>query len=1081
VAGIIPNLVKKYQMRFAILFILSVVYMMASGQVSKPFLVINPNGHKGQVRSLALTYDKKQVVTGSFDKTIRVWDIETGEMVREILGEIGTGSNGMIYAVALSPDDKYLAAGGWLGDHDATEAIGDIRIYDFKSGRLLYLLKGHVNVIHSLAFLPDGKRLLASDGERELILWDVPGKQIIRKYNHTDKKLKLGQDDDVMDIAVCGDMFMTADNFGRIKFWDVNRKDPVKTDFYYQEIPADGVAWSPDGNYMAAVADTFLTIYDKDYKPVAEATGDMEFIFASFSPDSKKLLLGCTGIGQKHSVSVLYLASEGWMPYCDFEDVDNSVIAGSFIDDSTYVIAGGSKDEVIVIRLKGVDEKPQELQRMSSRGKIIFAASLNENTIAYADEWTANFGMSDFNHQFDLFSKTFTIPDKNLKWTRPVTKLDDFSLVRYRRGDALNGGLRIDFKNQPFDSIPLEFWDGDQHRCFSFVKQYVVSGASYGMLRAYTLKGVEVSRFIGHIGDIEGMSLSSDGKRMITASNDRTMKIWAADAIGAKGYSNNAESVADYCIRMKVYGGFKKHFKWLGVTSESTIPTREAWMKVLDAFIDNDYVCNSFRNRFAEMFSNPIYPVASVFVDESGDWIIWNEEGYFTSSKKGSKYVGYHVNQGREKESKYFPFEQFDLKYNRPDIIMKELSMADDDVIKAYYLAYQKRLKRMGIEESQLSGDIHLPVVLVNDYKLDETKQEVMLNFSASDEKYTLDRVNVYVNDVPVYGTAGISIRGQLLQQYSSNIDIALCPGKNKIQISVLNSKGAESLKETFTVINKSSGKPDLYLISIGVSKYKDEKFNLNFAAKDAKDVVRFFEKCGLYNQVFVTELTNEQVTKEAILKLKSSFLSKAQTRDVVMMFAAGHGVLDHKMNYYFGTYDMDFMNPASGGIAYEDLEQLLDGIKPVKKLFLMDSCHSGELDSDEYTVASATTVKSGSVTFRNAGNVNAVTKNGFGLSQSAQLASELFADLRRGTGATIISSAGGAEYAMESDKWKNGLFTYCLLSGIQDMSCDVNKDGEILLSEIQNHVYNKVSELSGGKQRPTTRRENLEFDFRVW
>lgn len=1066
------------------LFLSALYIFMCSGlisQESRPFLIINPNGHKGQVRTMAVTSDKKQVVTGSFDKTVRVWDIESGEMVREILGEIGTGSNGMIYSLALSPDDKYLATGGWFGENDASENIGDIRIYDFKTGKLLHVLKGHVNVIHALAFLPDGKRLLAGDGNRELVLWDVETRQIVRKYNQADKKLKYWQDDDVMDISVCGNRFITADNFGRIKFWDVDKKDPVKVDYYYQEIPADGAGWSPDGNYMVAVADTFMTVYDKDYKPVAEATGDMEFIFASFSPDSKKILFGCTGRGQKHSVSVLSLEKEGWTPYADFEEVDNSVIAGCFIDNETYVIAGGSKDEVIVVKLKGINEKPVELKRMSSRGKIIFASSLNGSRIAYADEWTANFGMSEFNKQFDLVTKTFSSPEPGIKWTRPVTRLDDFSLERYRRGDALNGGLRINFKQQPFDSINLEAWNGDEHRCFSFAGNYVISGASYGMLRAYTLKGVEVAKFIGHIGDIEGIALSADGKRLITASNDRTIKIWPADAIGKKTEPANAESIADYCKRMKVYGGFKKHFRWLGVTTESLTPTREAWMKVLDALIDNDYVCNSFRNRFAELYSNSIYPIASVFVDEEGEWIIWNEEGYFTSSKKGSKYVGYHVNQGKEKESKYFPFEQFDLKYNRPDIIMKELAMADDDVINAYYLAYQKRLKRMGVEESQLSGDIHLPEVSVNKYSVDESQQKVHVNIAVTDDKYTLDRINVYVNDVPVYGTSGISLRNQSLQQYASELDVALCPGRNKIQISALNSKGAESLKETFTVINKSPEKPDLYLISIGVSKYKNEKFNLNFAAKDAHDVVKFFENCGLYNKVYSVELTNEQVTKEAILNLKTSFLAGASTKDVVMLFAAGHGVLDHKLNYYFGTYDMDFMHPASGGIAYEELEQLLDGIKPIKKLFLMDSCHSGELDTDEYTVASNTNAKSKSVTFRNAGNVNAVSKSGFGMSKSAQLASELFADLRRGTGATIISSAGGAEYAMESDQWKNGLFTYCLLSGIKDMSSDVNKDGMILLSEIQDYVYSKVNELSGGKQRPTTRRENLEFDFRVW
>ena len=1053
-----------------------------SAQENKPFLVINPEGHKGQVRTLAVTSDKKYVVTGSFDKTVKVWDIESGEMVREFLGEIGTGSNGMVYAIALSPDNKYLATGGYFGKDNASEFIGDVRIYDFKSGKLLYLLKGHRNVIHSLSFTSDSKRLLVGDGERELALWNVEEQKVIMKYNHADKKLKMYQDDDVMDIAVSGNRFMTADGYGRIKMWDISKKDALKCDYYYDGIPADGVAWSPDGKYIAAVADTFLTIYDENLKPVAEATGDMAFIFASFSPDSKKILFGCTGRGQKHTISVLGLETDGWAPYADFEDVDNSVIAGSFIDNETYAIAGGGKDEVIIVKLKGKDETPEQIRRMSSKGKVLYAASLSGSKIAYADAWTANFGFSEFNKQFDLVTKTFSQPDKTIKWTRPVTKKDGFSLERFRWGDALNGGLYIKKDNEIHDSITYEAWNGHEHRSFMFINNFVISGAAYGLLRAYDYEGIEVSRFIGHIGDIEGMSLSENGKRLITASNDRTIKIWPVDEIGNVNNPQNQESVADYCKRMKTYPTFKRVFKLIGVTAESLQPTQDGWHKVIKAMIKNDYSCYSFRNHYTELFANNIFPLVSVFVDENGDWIIWNEDGYFTSSKKGSKYVGYHVNRGKDKESKYFPFEQFDLKYNRPDIIMKDLSMANDEIINAYYLAYQKRLKRMGVEESQLSGDIHLPEILLVDYKHDEQGQKVHVNISAKDEKYELDRLNVFVNDVPVYGTAGISMKSKSVKTYDSGIDIMLCPGKNKIQFSVLNAKGAESLKETFTIINKASEKPDLYLVSIGVSKYKNPQFNLNFAAKDAADVAEFFEKCGLYNKVHVKVITNELATRSAISELKNTFLAQAQTKDVVILFAAGHGVLDNKMNYYFGTYDMDFMNPSSGGIAYEDLEHLLDGIKPIKKLFLMDSCHSGELDKDEYTVAENVEVKKVSdITFRNAGNVNAVSKNGMGLSQSAQLATELFADLRRGTGATIISSAGGAEFAMESDAWKNGLFTYCLLSGIKEKTSDLNKDGIIVLSEIEDYVYKKVNELSGGKQRPTTRRENLEFDFRVW
>lgn len=1059
------------------LFLLSGLF----SQESKPILIINPAGHKGQVRSLLVTADKKQIVTGGFDKTIKVWDIESGEMVREILGEIGPGSNGMIYTMALSPDNKYLAAGGWFGKDDESEVIGDIRVFDFNSGKLLFLLKAHRNVIHALAFTSDSKKLLSADGESNLFLWDIETRKIIRKYSHANPDPKVFLDDEIKSISVHNDHFITADYYGRIKFWDINQTEPLHTDHYYDQIPADGVAWSPDGNYMVAVADTFFTVYDSGYKPVAEGTGTMSFVFVAFSPDSKKILFGCSGRGNDHSISVLSLEDNTWTPYADFEDIDNSVITGAFVDNETFAIAGGNKDEVIVVRLKGINNKPEIIRHMSGKGNIIYAASLSGTKIAFSDKWTENFGFSELNKQFDLINKTFEKPDTTLIWNRPVLKNDNFRLERYRRGDALNGGLMIYNNKIKFDSIPLEFWNGDQHRTFSFVNDFIISGAAYGMMRAYNYQGLEMSRFIGHIGGIEGISVSTDGKRLISASDDRTIKIWSMDKIAAINNNDTAISVADYCKRMKIYPVFKKIFKQIYVETESLTPTKEAWLKVIDKLGDNDYTCFTFKNKFSELFSIDVYPLVSVFVDENGDWIIWNEDGYFTSSKKGSKYVGYHVNQGKDKESKYFPFEQFDLKYNRPDIILKDLSMVTDDVIKAYYLAYQKRLKRMGVNENELSDDIHLPELAINNYNFNNEKQEVTVNLSAVDSKYELDRLNVFVNDVPVYGTQGISIKSKTLRDYSTSLDFKLGPGKNKVQISVLNTKGAESLKETFTVINNSDERPDLYLVSVGVSKYKDTRFNLNFAAKDAKDVVAFFEKCNLYNRVYITEITDEEATREAILNLKSDFLSKAQTKDVVIIFTAGHGVLDNDMNYYFGTYDMDFNNPSSGGIAYEDLEQLLDGIRPLRKLFLMDSCHSGELDKDEYSTADFSNAEISEVKFRDAGSVNAIARNGFGLSQSAQLASELFADLRRGTGATIISSAGGAEFAMEGKVWNNGLFTYCLLSGIKEKTSDVNKDGVILLSEIEDYVYEKVEELSGGKQRPTTRRENLEFDFRIW
>ncbi|MCH2233127.1 MAG: hypothetical protein MK078_02655 [Crocinitomicaceae bacterium] len=68
----------------------------------------------------------------------------------------------------------------------------------------------------------------------------------------------------------------------------------------------------------------------------------------------------------------------------------------------------------------------------------------------------------------------------------------------------------------------------------------------------------------------------------------------------------------------------------------------------------------------------------------------------------------------------------------------------------------------------------------------------------------------------------------------------------------------------------------------------------------------------------------------------------------MVLVFVAGHGVLDEKFDYYFASHDIDFQHPAERGIPYEKIEDLLDGIKALKKLLILDTCHSGELDKDE-------------------------------------------------------------------------------------------------------------------------------------
>ena len=105
-----------------------------------------------------------------------------------------------------------------------------------------------------------------------------------------------------------------------------------------------------------------------------------------------------------------------------------------------------------------------------------------------------------------------------------------------------------------------------------------------------------------------------------------------------------------------------------------------------------------------------------------------------------------------------------------------------------------------------------------------------------------------------------------------------------------------------------------------------------------------------------------------------------------------------------------------------------------------------------------------------------------FGLvDNSVSLVQDIFSDTRKGSGATVISSAGGAEYALESDQWKNGLFTYDLLSGLSNSRKVGNGDPQILVSEIRAYVYKVVEELSDGKQIPSAREENITQDYIIF
>ncbi|MEX2484907.1 MAG: caspase family protein [Brumimicrobium sp.] len=463
------------------------------------------------------------------------------------------------------------------------------------------------------------------------------------------------------------------------------------------------------------------------------------------------------------------------------------------------------------------------------------------------------------------------------------------------------------------------------------------------------------------------------------------------------------------------------------------------------------------------------------------DYIFTTPDGYYKSTKGNIKNVAFR------QRGELYTFDQFDLRFNRPDKVLESVGFSSDRQIKMYHKAYLKRLKRMGFSEDILSLEIDAPEVEIKnieDLPLNTESSKITFSVNGIDSNFPLERLLVTVNDVPIYGRNGLSLKADDKKTFYRDVDIPLVSGKNVIQISVMNTAGIESLKKTYTIeCNKPKKKPDLYIIAVGISKYQDSSMNLTYSDKDAEDLVQIFNEKGandIYNKTHVQLFTNENAVKENIIAAKSK-LKKSHPDDHVILFYSGHGVLDEELDYYLSTHDLKFEQPNLRGLNFDDFKDLIDDVPARNRLIFVDACHSGEVDKDEVELPSNDIAQSDQDRTLSSKGFSAKGKKIIGLGNTFELMQELFVELRKESGATIIASSAGKEYSLESPVWKNGVFTFAIKEGLIDKMADQNKDLNISVSELKSYLHDRVQELTDGKQTPTVRRENLQMDYRIY
>jgi WD40 repeat protein len=222
-------------------------------RADEPRLVIDSGGHQARVTFLAFTRDGKSVVSAGDDKIVRIWDIASGKTVRTILGQVGDGDEGKIFAAALSPDEHYLAVGGGLA---ARPDYGLIRIHDFQTGQVVALLRGHTDVVHALAFSTDGRWLASGSGDNKVRVWDTAGWKPVETLN--------GHKDPVYAVAFSpdGKLLVSGSWDKTLRLWDRASGRPLNEMFGHQK-NIHSARFSPDGRYVASGgADGTVKLWD---------------------------------------------------------------------------------------------------------------------------------------------------------------------------------------------------------------------------------------------------------------------------------------------------------------------------------------------------------------------------------------------------------------------------------------------------------------------------------------------------------------------------------------------------------------------------------------------------------------------------------------------------------------------------------------------------------------------------------------------------------------------------------------------------------------------------------------------------
>jgi WD40 repeat protein len=880
------------------------------------------------------------------------------------------------------------------------------RIWSLADGRMIRVLRppigeGREGTLEAAALSLDGRTAAVAgwtgyawDGSDSIYIFDTPTGRLLRRLT--------GLPNIVYSLAFSVDGQLLAAGLGRnngIRLWHATDWTSAWEDEAYGD-HVGGLSFSKSGELVTSSFDGYLRIYDvhgRLKQPKIKAWGGTRPVGVAFSPDDKQV-----AVGYDDSNRVDVLSGDDlrllWSP--NLKGINGPLARIAWSADGQTLFAGD----------RAFDGQSRYFIRAWSNG----GQGVHQDVAAAGGSITGLTNLPDGDVVFAAADPEWGVIDH-----KGSVKLLHTAEIADYRGAGANFRLSADGKEvrfgfAPFSRRPATFVLSDRRLITDPPEKTDLTGpdtSAPGMIvdhwkyqEAPTLNGIALKLDPHERAD----AVAINGERLLLGA-DWSLRLFdktgsEAWGLGTPGNTWAVNITRDGRLAVAAFG-------------DGTI----RWYRMRDG-----------------------QELLALFPDADGKrWVAWTPQGYYDASVGGDELIGWHVNRGADKEADFFPAAQFRERFNRPDVVALALDTLDvaEAVRRANAASGRKALAPV--------ADNLPPVVKILSPPdlVSVAKSPIEVSYFVRSPT-PVTGITVLVDGRPVE-TAPPTIMTSSPDGTVASLSVDM-PARNAV-ISLVAANEKASSEAAIVHVGwqgaKDWYKPDLYVLAVGVSKYKDKSLNLMYPEKDAEDFVNIMrpQEGGLYGHVYYHDLPGEHATREEIRKGLSWLKKSTTARDIAVLFLSGHGQNDATGHYHYLPYDADLSDLDLTTIQDFEIEDFLAKV-PGKVVAFLDTCFSGGLHPAK----------------------------GPTQPDVDKLANTLASAEK---GIVVFTSSTGRQFSLEKPEWHNGAFTKALVEAVKG-GADYQGDKTISIAELEVYLARRVKDLTSGEQSPSSAKPKTIPDF---